>query len=97
MVQTSILMVSTLSLVGQTSRSAADVPVRLLGVSTAFEGRVQEDPRRPGGPPHKRFHHPAARLAPPGRNEFHCDVIAEPSGHEMETHRSQEKIHQHGR
>src|SRR5260370_26702800 len=39
--------------VGQTSWSAAGVPVGLLGISTEYAQRVREDPRRPGGLPHR--------------------------------------------
>ena len=38
---------------GQTSRSAADVHVGLMGVTTEFEQRDLGVPRRPGGLPHK--------------------------------------------
>jgi hypothetical protein len=38
-------------IVGQTPWSAANAPVGLLGVSIAFEERVQGDPCGPGGPP----------------------------------------------
>ena len=43
---------SSVSSVGQTSGSAADVPVGLSGVNARFAERVREDRHRPGGLPH---------------------------------------------
>ena len=50
------VMAQSALIVGRTPRSAADAPVGLRSMDEADfvgEARVQGDPRRPGGLPHK--------------------------------------------